>query len=108
MRADIHDGQEHERSVHGPDTEAQDQSPLSLISGLQHTAGPYRWVMCGRRRLGKNVAAAIGRVRSCVRPVCAVVKPLAIELPNRSSAARTKLSIVGSGEFGMSPFFGQL
>ena len=35
--------------------------------------------MCGRRRLGKNVAAAIGRVRSCVRPVCAVVKPLAIE-----------------------------
>ena len=44
MRADIHDGQEHERSIHGPDTEAQDQSPPSLTSGLQHTAGPYRWV----------------------------------------------------------------
>ncbi len=24
MRADIHDGQEHERSIHGPDTEAQE------------------------------------------------------------------------------------
>ena len=45
MRADIHDGQEHERSIHGPDTEAQDQSPPSLTSGLQHTAGPYSWVM---------------------------------------------------------------
>jgi hypothetical protein len=26
MCADIHDGQEHKRSVQGPDTEAQDQS----------------------------------------------------------------------------------
>ncbi len=26
---------------HGPDTEAQDQSPPSLTFGLQHTAGPY-------------------------------------------------------------------
>jgi hypothetical protein len=33
-----------ERSTHGPDTEAQDQSPPSLTSGLQHTAGPYSWV----------------------------------------------------------------
>src|SRR5262249_36862878 len=41
MRADIHTGQEHERSNHGPDTEAQDQSPPSPTSGLQHTAGPY-------------------------------------------------------------------
>jgi hypothetical protein len=48
MRADIHDGQEHERSIHGPDTEAQDQSPPSLTSGLQHTAGPYSWVMNDR------------------------------------------------------------
>ena len=47
MRADIHDGQEHERSIHGPDTEAQDQSPPSLTSGLQHTAGPYSWVKSG-------------------------------------------------------------
>ena len=45
MRADIHDGQEHERSIHGPDTEAQDQSPPSLTSDLQHTAGPYSWVI---------------------------------------------------------------
>jgi hypothetical protein len=27
MRADIHGGQEHKRSVQGPDTEAQDLSP---------------------------------------------------------------------------------
>src|SRR6516225_2793360 len=41
-----------------------------------------RWVMCGRRRLGKNflTCCSIGRVRSCVRPVCAAVKPLAIML----------------------------
>ena len=45
MRADIHDGQEHECSIHGPDTEAQDQSPSSLKSGLQHTAGPYKRVI---------------------------------------------------------------
>jgi hypothetical protein len=40
------------------------------------------WVMCGRRRLGKNFLSccSIGRVRSCVRPVCAAVKPLAIML----------------------------
>ena len=53
MRADIHDGQEHKRSIHGPDTEAQDQSSPSGRSGLQHTAGPYSWVtsvaLCNRR-----------------------------------------------------------
>src|SRR5262252_8407190 len=49
MRADIHSGQEHKRSNHGPDTEAQDQSPPSLTSGLQHTAGPYKRVTSGRR-----------------------------------------------------------
>jgi hypothetical protein len=27
VRADIHDGQEHKRSVQGPDTDAQDQPP---------------------------------------------------------------------------------
>ena len=48
MRADIHYGQEHERSIHGPDTEAQDQSPPSLTSGLQHTAGPYSRVISSR------------------------------------------------------------
>jgi hypothetical protein len=41
MRADIHDGQEHKRSIHGPDTEAQDQSSPSVTFGLQHTAGAY-------------------------------------------------------------------
>ena len=34
-----------ERSIHGPDTEAQDQSPPSLTSDLQHTAGPYKRVI---------------------------------------------------------------
>jgi hypothetical protein len=52
MRADIHDGQEHKRSIHGPDTEAQDQSSPSITFGLQHTAGPYRVTSvapCNRR-----------------------------------------------------------
>jgi hypothetical protein len=31
-----------------PDTEAQDQSPPSLTSDLQHTAGPYKWVIRDR------------------------------------------------------------
>jgi hypothetical protein len=31
-----------ERSTHGPDTEAQDQSPPSLTSGLQHTKSDVR------------------------------------------------------------------
>jgi hypothetical protein len=48
MRADIHGGQEHKRSVRGPDTEAQDLFPPFLTSGLQRTAGPYRWVRRGR------------------------------------------------------------
>jgi hypothetical protein len=43
-RVGIHDGEEHERSIHGPDADAQDQSPPSLKSGLHHTAGPYRRV----------------------------------------------------------------
>src|ERR1700683_264520 len=51
MRADIHDGQEHERSIHGPDTEAQDQSPPSLTSSLQHTAGPYSRVLSAMRQV---------------------------------------------------------
>jgi hypothetical protein len=42
MRADIHDGQERERSTQGPDTEAQDQQSPDHHSGLQRTAGPYR------------------------------------------------------------------
>jgi DNA-binding NarL/FixJ family response regulator len=34
MRADIHDGQEHKRSIHGPDAEAQDQSSPSVYIRL--------------------------------------------------------------------------
>ncbi len=40
MRADIHDGQEHKRSIHGPDTEAQDQSSPSITFGLQQALAP--------------------------------------------------------------------
>lgn len=57
MRADIHDGQEHERSIHGPDTEAQDQSPPSLTSGLQHTAGPYKLGQAYRSVMGAHFPA---------------------------------------------------
>jgi hypothetical protein len=54
VRADIHDGQEHKRSMQGPDTDAQDH-PLHLFtSGLQRTAGPYRWVK--RRNSGLTSA----------------------------------------------------
>jgi hypothetical protein len=52
MRADIHDGQEHKRSIHGPDTEAQDQSSPSVTFGLQHTAGPYS----GVKRVGSAIS----------------------------------------------------
>jgi hypothetical protein len=41
-RADIHDGEERKRSVHGPDTEAQDLSPPIIIFGLQRAAGQPR------------------------------------------------------------------
>jgi hypothetical protein len=41
-RPHIHDGQERKRSVHGPDTEAQDLSPPIIIFGLQRAAGPVR------------------------------------------------------------------
>jgi hypothetical protein len=33
-------------SIRGPDTEAQDLFPPFLTSGLQRTAGPYKWVRC--------------------------------------------------------------
>jgi hypothetical protein len=52
MRADIHDGQEHKRSIHVPDTEAQDQSlhPLHLACNTRpvHTVGSSATVLLGR------------------------------------------------------------
>jgi hypothetical protein len=47
-RPHIHDGQERKRSVHGPDTEAQDLSPPIIIFGLQRAAGPYSRVKTGK------------------------------------------------------------
>ncbi len=45
MRADIHDGQEQKRSIHGPDTEAQDPVSPLLISACNarpvHTVVPH-------------------------------------------------------------------
>jgi hypothetical protein len=40
MRVGIHDGQEHKRSIHGPDTEAQDPSSPFVTSSLQRTTAP--------------------------------------------------------------------
>ena len=44
MRADIHDGREQKRSIHGPDTEAQDPIPPSHFSACNarpvHTVVP--------------------------------------------------------------------
>src|SRR6266516_4476741 len=76
MRADIHDGQEHKRSVQGPDTEAQDLSPpnhhfplatrgrsiqkrktyhLQIITfRLQRAAGPYSRATSGLMRCSKQ------------------------------------------------------
>jgi hypothetical protein len=36
MRADIHDGQEHNRSIQGPDTEAPDHPPFVQIQLATH------------------------------------------------------------------------
>jgi len=36
VRADIHDGQEHKRSMQGPDTEAQDHPPFAEIRLATH------------------------------------------------------------------------
>jgi hypothetical protein len=41
MRADIHDGQEHKRSIHGPDTEAQDQSSPSVYITRLSVRSPF-------------------------------------------------------------------
>jgi hypothetical protein len=46
MRADIHNGQEHERSIHGPDTEARNKVPLELKYGdrvRERTYVPSIW-----------------------------------------------------------------
>src|SRR6516164_7463423 len=43
MRADIHDGQEHKRSVQGPDTEAQDLSPPNHHFPLATRGRSIQW-----------------------------------------------------------------
>ena len=73
MRADIHDGQEHKRSIHGPDTEAQDQSSPSVTFGLQHTAGPYSWVIFDR-----DAASSMFRHVGCTPESGSKIKVVAI------------------------------
>src|SRR6476660_5201168 len=47
----------HKRSMQGPDTDAQDH-PLHLFtSGLQRTAGPYRWAKTGNTRSEQMTSA---------------------------------------------------
>jgi hypothetical protein len=54
MRADIHYGQEHQSSTHGPDTEVPDQSLHRSHRDLQHAAelaqGPLKACLTGRRQ----------------------------------------------------------
>jgi len=69
MRADIHDGQEHKRSIHGPDTEAQDQSSPSVTFGLQHTAGPYRRSGRTEARIGLRMMPTFPRSSLSFRTV---------------------------------------
>ncbi len=71
---------------------------LTSMEGIwpSHEACPL-WVACGRR-LGKNFLTwcSIGRVRSCVRPVCAAVKPLAIMLcADRVQETSADLGLIG-------------
>src|SRR5215470_299706 len=61
------------------------------------------WVMCGRRRLGKNFLSccSIGRVRSCVRPVlcggeAAGHNALRGSGPNQKHAFKDALTQTGS------------
>src|SRR5262245_51128883 len=61
MCEDIHDGQEQNRSIQGPDTEAQDQTISQIIiSSLQRTAGPYTSANCGLMRCNNWAWASAG------------------------------------------------
>jgi hypothetical protein len=63
-------------------------NPLRLPKfGLQRTAGPYRWVMCGRRPRVKGFFGsqlAVG-CKSCVRPVGAALMTAGPDVIRRSS-----------------------
>ena len=54
MCADIHDGQEHKRSVEGRIQKRKTNHLQIITFGLQRTAGPYKRAMCGRLRFGKS------------------------------------------------------
>jgi hypothetical protein len=72
MRADIHDGQEHKRSVQGPDTEAQDLSPPN-----------HHFLLATRGR----------SIQKCQKLSCA-------DAANDVAAARLFDHLVGAGEQG--------
>ncbi len=71
--ADIHDGQEQNRSIQGPDTEARDQTPPFVTSGLQHTAGPYSWVI-NRRAASTQARQLLPQHRTWRRTVGVAVE----------------------------------
>jgi hypothetical protein len=51
MRADIHDGQEHKRSVKGR-IQMRKTNHLQIVTfGLQRAAGPYRWAKTRREQM---------------------------------------------------------
>jgi hypothetical protein len=60
MRADIHDGQEHNRSMQGPDTEAQDHPPFVQIQLATHgrANSKHQDAKSSGRRRAQSVRAA--------------------------------------------------
>src|SRR5262249_30651007 len=79
MRADIHDGQEHKRSVQGPDTEAQDLSPPNHHFPLATRGRPIQWgqgtkSLRGRpnRELSYHTRELLSLNQLCQRNCCAL------------------------------------
>ena len=64
MCADIHDGQEHKRSVEGRIQKRKTNHLQIITFGLQRTAGPYK-----RARSGSVVAPVAARFCSCLDTV---------------------------------------
>src|ERR1700730_11600065 len=80
MRADIHDGQEHNRSMQGPDTEAQDHPPFvqiqlatqgRSIQRRQFGSERYHWIAScssSTTRINTLTPTAIKKTREKAQP----------------------------------------
>jgi hypothetical protein len=101
MRADIHGGQEHKRSVRGPDTEAQDLFPPFLTSGLQRTAGPYKSVntRTWAYRASRSVASFANGVRQPVSLSAGDMPRVCVKLRERADMS----ALCGLGEYFYEP-----